>query len=92
MVRLKYIPMPTAKIMRPTAKGKSWKAEIYEKGKKVKTLQGGQKGTKLGGKRVASFKARHGNKTAKQYINDKQWEKGNLLIGKTLIIPKGKKL
>lgn len=78
--------------MRPTAKGKSWKAEIYEKGKKVKTLQGGQKGTKLGGSRVASFKARHGNASAKQYINDKQWEKGNLLIGKTLRIPSSKKL
>lgn len=78
--------------MRPTAQGKSWKAEIYKDGKKVKTLQGGQKGTKLGGSRVASFKARHGNKTAKQYINDKQWEAGSLLIGKTLRIPSGKKL
>ena len=84
--------MPTAKIMRPTAKNKSWKAEILENGKKVKTIQGGQKGTKLGGKRVAAFKARHGNSTVKQYINDKQWEKGSLLIGKTLRIPKGRKV
>jgi hypothetical protein len=84
--------MPTAKIQRATAKGKSWKAEIFENGKKIKTIQGGQKGTKLGGSRTSAFKARHGNKTAKQYINDKQWEKGNLLIGKTLRIPKGKKI
>ena len=84
--------MATAKIMRPTAQGKSWKAEIYEGGKKVKTIQGGQKGTKLGGKRIESFKARHGNTTAKQYINDKQWEKGSLLIGSTLRIPKSRKV
>ncbi len=84
--------MATAKIMRPTAQGKSWKAEIFSEGKKVKTIQGGQKGTKLGGERTASFKARHGNKTAKQYINDKQWEKGSLMIGKTLRIPAGKKI
>lgn len=84
--------MATAKISKGTAKGKSWKAEVFEGGKKIKTIQGGQKGTKLGGDRTASFKARHGNKTAKQYINDKQWEKGNLLIGKTLRIPKGKKI
>lgn len=84
--------MPIAKITRPTAKGKSWKAEVFEGGKKLKTIQGGQKGTKLGGKRVASFKARHGNSTAKQYINDKQWEAGNLLIGKTVRIPKGRKV
>jgi len=84
--------MATARITKPTAKGKSWKAEIFENGEKVKTIQGGQKGTKLGGKRTASFKARHGNKTAKQYINDKQWEKGSLMIGKTLRIPKGKKI
>lgn len=84
--------MATAKIMRPTAKGKSWKAEIFEKGKKVKTIQGGQKGTKLGGKRKEAFKARHGNETAKQYINDRQWNAGSLLIGKTLRIPKGRKI
>jgi len=84
--------MAKAKIMRPTAKGKSWKAEVFKNGKKVKTIQGGQKGTKLGGTRTKSFKARHGNKTAKQHINDRQWEAGSLLIGKTITIPKGKKL
>lgn len=84
--------MPTAKIMKSTAKGKSWKAEIYQGGKKVKTIHGGQKGTKLGGKRKEAFKARHGNETAKQYINDRQWNAGSLLIGKTLRIPNNRKI
>ena len=84
--------MATAKIMKPTAKGKSWKAEVFENGKKVKTIQGGQKGTKLGGKRKEGFKARHGNETAKQFINDKQWNAGSLLIGKTIRIPKNRKV
>lgn len=30
--------MPTAKISRGTAKGKTWKAEIFEGGKKIKTI------------------------------------------------------
>lgn len=36
------------KITTGTAKGKTWKAEIFNGDKKVKTIQGGQKGTKLG--------------------------------------------
>lgn len=83
--------MATAKISRGTAKGKTWKAEIYKDGKKVKTIQGGQKGTKLGGTRTKAFLARHGNTTAKQYINDLRW-KGKAKIGSTIKIPAGKKL
>jgi len=30
--------MATAKISKGTAKGKSWKAEVFESGKKVKTI------------------------------------------------------
>ena len=80
-----------AKITTGTAKGKTWKAEIISNGKKVKTIQGGQKGTKLGGERTKAFLARHGNTTAKQYINDLRW-KGGAKIGSTITIPKGKKL
>lgn len=83
--------MATAKISRATAKGKTWKAEIYQDGEKVKTIQGGQKGTKLGGKRTEAFMARHGNTTAKQYINDLRW-KGGAKIGSTVRIPKGRKI
>lgn len=83
--------MATAKISKGTAKGKTWKAEIYEDGKKIKTIQGGQKGTKLGGERTKAFMARHGNTTAKQYINDLRW-KGGDKIGSTIRIPKGKKI
>lgn len=79
-----------AKILRPTAKGKSWKAEIFSNGKKIKTIQGGQKGAKIGGKRIKSFMARHGNETVKQYINDLRW-KGKAKIGTTVSIPKGKR-
>lgn len=80
-----------AKITRGTAKGKTWKAEIFNGDKKVKTIQGGQKGTKLGGTRTKAFLARHGNETAKQYINDLRW-KGKAKIGTTITIPKGKKI
>lgn len=80
-----------AKIKTPTAKGKAWKAEIYKNGEKVKTIQGGQKGAKLGGKRTEAFLARHGNATAKQYINDLRW-KGKAKIGSTVQIPKGRKI
>lgn len=64
---------------------------IAVKGKKVKTIQGGQKGTKLGGARTKAFLARHGNTTAKQYINDLRW-KGGAKIGSTITIPKGRKI
>lgn len=80
-----------AKISKATAKGKTWKAEIYKDGEKVKTIQGGQKGTKLGGERTKAFLARHGNTTAKQHINDLRW-KGKAKIGTTITIPKGKKI
>lgn len=80
-----------AKITSGTAKGKTWKAEIFDGGKKVKTIQGGQKGTKLGGTRTKAFMARHGNATAKQHINDLRW-KGGAKIGSTITIPKGKKI
>lgn len=83
--------MATAKITKATAKGKTWKAEIFRDGEKVKTIQGGQAGTKLGGKRTKAFLARHGNTTAKQYINDLRW-KGKAKIGTTITIPKGKKI
>lgn len=81
--------MAYAKITKPTAKGKSWKAIIYKDGKKVKTIQGGQKGAKLGGKRLKGFLARHGNTTVKQYINDLRW-KGKAKMGSTVRIPKGR--
>jgi len=77
--------------MKPTAKGKAYKAVITSNGEKVKTIQGGQAGAKLGGKRTAAFKARHGNETAKQYINDLRWE-GKAKIGSTVTIPKGKRV
>ena len=80
-----------AKISKATAKGKTWKAEITKDGEKVKTIQGGQAGTKLGGKRTKAFLARHGNETAKQYINDLRW-KGKAKIGSTITIPKGKRV
>jgi hypothetical protein len=83
--------MATAKISKGTAKGKTWKAEIYKDGEKIKTIQGGQKGTKLGGKRTKAFMARHGNTTAKQYINDLRW-KGKAKIGSTIHIPSSKKI
>lgn len=80
-----------AKIKKPTAQGKAWKAEIYKDGDKVKTIHGGVKGTKLGGKRTKSFMARHGNTTVKQHINDLRW-KGGAKVGSTVRIPKGKSL
>ena len=83
--------MATAKITKATAKGKTWKAEIFQDGEKIKTIQGGQAGTKLGGTRTKAFMARHGNATAKQYINDLRWQ-GKAKIGTTITIPKGKKI
>lgn len=80
-----------AKISKATAKGKTWKAEIFKDGEKIKTIQGGQAGTKLGGTRTKAFMARHGNETVKQYINDLRW-KGKAKIGSTVTIPKGKKV
>ena len=80
-----------AKISKATAKGKTWKAEIFKGKEKVKTIQGGQAGTKLGGARTKSFLARHGNTTVKQHINDLRW-KGGAKIGSTVRIPKGKKI
>lgn len=77
--------------MKPTAKGKAWKAEIFSGGEKVKTIHGGVKGTKLGGSRTKAFTARHGNETAKQYINDLRW-KGKAKVGSTIRIPKGRTL
>lgn len=79
-----------AKIMKPTAKGKAYKAVITSGDKKVKTIQGGQKGVKLGGERTKAFMARHGNETVKQYINDLRW-KGGAKVGSTFTIPKGRK-
>lgn len=80
-----------AKISKATAKGKTWKAEVFKDGEKIKTIQGGQAGTKLGGARTKAFMARHGNETVKQYINDLRW-KGKAKIGSTVTIPKGKKV
>ena len=80
-----------ATIMKPTSPGKAYKAVITGNGKKLKTIQGGVAGTKLGGNRTESFKARHGNETVKQFINDKRWE-GGAKIGSTITIPKGKKI
>lgn len=86
--------MAKCKVTKATAKGKAWKAECEVDGKK-KTIQGGEDkhrgkwGTK-GGKsegQVKSFKARHGEpKTAKQYINKKNWTSGST-IGKTITVP-----
>lgn len=85
--------MPTFKITSGTASGKTWKATGVnpKTGRKV-TIQGGQKGTKVGpanrsDKTVQSFKARHGTpKTAKQYINKRRWE-GGAKIGSTVNVP-----
>jgi len=84
--------MPQAKIQRGTAKGKTWKAVFTVNGKKV-TIQGGQKGVQTGPKNrsmktVKSFRARHGNTTAKQHINDALW--GNKKIGDTINVPSSK--
>jgi len=84
--------MPQAKIQRGTAKGKTWKAVFIVNGKSV-TIQGGQKGVKVGPKNrpmatVKAFKARHGDKTAKQYINDALW--GNKKIGDIINVPSSK--
>lgn len=87
--------MPTCKVSRATAKGKAYKAVCNVDGKKV-TIQGGEDkhrgkwGTK-GGKskgQVKSFKARHGEpKSAKQFINKKNWTSGST-IGKTISVPR----
>lgn len=84
--------MPSAKIQRATAKGKTWKAVFNVNGRSV-TVQGGQKGVKVGPRNrsaatVKAFKARHGNTTAKQYINNALW--GNKKIGDTINVPSSK--
>jgi hypothetical protein len=84
--------MPQAKIQRGTAKGKTWKAVFTVNGKKV-TIQGGQKGVKVGPKNrsmktVKSFRARHGNTTAKQHINDALWN--DKKIGDIINVPSSK--
>ena len=80
-------------IMRPTAKGKSWRAVgINPKTGRKMTIQGGQAGTKVGPKArgadtAAAFQARHGTpKTPKQWINKIRWE-GRGKIGSTVNIP-----
>jgi hypothetical protein len=84
--------MPTAKIQRATAKGKTWKATFTVNGKQ-RTIQGGQKGVKVGPSNrsaatVKAFKARHGTATAKQHINNALW--GNKKIGDTITVPASK--
>lgn len=81
--------MPTAKIQRGTAKGKTWKATFNVNGKQ-KTVQGGQKGVKVGPARTEAtrkaFAARHGTTTPKQKINAALW-KGTKKIGDTISVP-----
>jgi len=82
--------MPTAKIQRGTAKGKTWKATFNVNGKQ-KTVQGGQKGVKVGPKNrpittVKAFAARHGTTSPKQKINAALW-KGTKKVGDTISIP-----
>lgn len=85
--------MATFKIVRPTAKGKSWKAVgVNPKTGRKMTIQGGQSGVKPGPKnqskgKVKSFKARHGKpSTPKQYINMRRWNGGGK-VGSTIRIP-----
>lgn len=85
--------MAKFKISRGTAKGKTWKATgTNPKTGRQMTIQGGQKGVKVGpGNRpsttVKSFRARHGNpNTPKKYINDRRW-KGSAKIGSSVNIP-----
>lgn len=88
--------MPQFKITASDSPGKAWKAVgTNPKTGRQMTIHGGQKehrgkwGTK-GGKtegQVKSFKARHGEpKTAKQYINSRNWSSGSQ-INKTINIP-----
>lgn len=81
--------MPTAKIQRGTAQGKTWKATFTVNGKQ-KTIQGGQKGVKVGMARTEktrkAFAARHGESSPKQKINAALW-RGTKNIGDTISIP-----
>jgi hypothetical protein len=86
--------MPTFKIMRGTAQGKTWKAvgTNPSTGKQM-TIQGGQKGTAVGPKArgtatAKAFDARHNatGMTPKKYVNKLRWD-GKAAIGSSVVIP-----
>lgn len=86
--------MPKFKIMKPAAKGKSWKAvgKNPKTGRQM-TIHGGQAGRKVGakarGKKTAqAFDKRHDatGMTPKKYINKRRWD-GKAKIGSTVNIP-----
>lgn len=84
--------MAKFKVMRSTAKGKTWKAvgKNPVTGRSV-TIQGGQKGTRVGRANPRSektFDARHEatGMTPKKYINRLRWD-DKARIGHTVTIP-----
>jgi hypothetical protein len=84
--------MAKFKISTGTAKGKTWKATGTdpETGKAI-TIQGGQKGTKVGKENPGSeksFDARHDatGMTAKKYVNKLRWD-DKAKFGSTVNIP-----
>jgi hypothetical protein len=91
-VNQKRNKMASFKIMRGTAEGKTWKATGINpiSGRQV-TIQGGQKGTKVGKgnpDQETSFDARHEatGMTAKKYINKLRWD-NKARFGSTISIP-----
>lgn len=84
--------MATFKIMRGTAKGKTWKAVgTNPLTKRQMTIQGGQAGTSVGKNNPGSertFDARHEatGMTPKKYINKLRWD-NKAKFGETINIP-----
>ena len=84
--------MASFKIMRATAKGKTWKAVgTNPKNGRSMTIQGGQAGTAVGKNNPASersFDARHDatGMTPKKYVNKLRWD-NKAKIGSTVRIP-----
>ncbi|MEO5889855.1 MAG: hypothetical protein ABIQ31_06350 [Ferruginibacter sp.] len=86
--------MAKFKIEKSTAKGRTWKATGTnpETGRSM-TIQGGQKGTKVGKENPqseSSFDARHDatGMTPKKYINKLRWD-DKAEMGETVNIPDG---
>lgn len=84
--------MASFKIMAATAKGKTWKAVGTNPSTgKTMTIQGGQKGVKVGKnnpRSEKSFDARHDatGMTPRKYINKLRWD-NKAKIGTTVRIP-----
>lgn len=84
--------MASFKIMRGTAKGKTWKAVgTNPVTNRQMTIQGGQAGTKVGKANPdseKSFDARHDatGMTPKKYINKLRWD-NKAKIGSTVRVP-----